>query len=153
MKQTLVDHLKATPGTGKLLFKFGDVHAAKGFNTLGQRDLGNFVAERADGKARRRCISRSMARRGSCRPMTRSAGRSKPHRSTWPMIPITPWPKAAVPTGAQAATSGEWTVIDLRTLRANPPADMPDAWREAARQFDLLVLAPTLSPTTTLGLQ
>lgn len=153
MKQTLVDHLKATPGTGKLLFKFGDVHAAKGFNTLGQRDLGNFVAERADGEGTSSLHIAVYGAKGIL-PSYDEVGRPL---KTAPFDltddPHYAWLKAAVPTGAQAATSGEWTVVDLRTLRANPPADMPDAWREAARQFDLLVLAPTLSPTTTLGLQ
>lgn len=50
MKRTLVRYLDARRKPARMLFKFGDVHMAKGVNALGQRDLGNFVAERSDGE-------------------------------------------------------------------------------------------------------
>ena len=136
MKQTLVDHLHATPGTGKLLFKFGDE-----------------VAERADGEGASSLHIAVYGAKGIVASYDEVGRPLKTAPFDLTDDPNYAWLKAAVPTGAQARPNGEWTVIDLRTLRANPSADMPDAWREAARQFDLLVLAPTLSPTTALGLQ
>ncbi len=48
----LTDYAAATADTPamRVLFKFGDDHLGKGFNVLHQRDLGNFIAELADGE-------------------------------------------------------------------------------------------------------
>ena len=42
--------MKTSHSAPGVLFKFGDTHMGKGFNELHQRDLGNFVAELADGE-------------------------------------------------------------------------------------------------------
>lgn len=49
MKRTLADKLATVPRSSRILFKFGDLHMAKGTNARHLRDLGNFVAERAEG--------------------------------------------------------------------------------------------------------
>ncbi|MCA0207773.1 MAG: hypothetical protein LCH74_01790 [Proteobacteria bacterium] len=49
MKRTLAAQLAANPGA-RLLLKFGAMHAYKSINPLNQRDLGAYVAERADGE-------------------------------------------------------------------------------------------------------
>ncbi|RYG20779.1 MAG: hypothetical protein EON96_00205 [Caulobacteraceae bacterium] len=48
MKRTLAAHFAETP-QARVLMKFGAWHLYRGFNPLDQRDLGNFVAEHADG--------------------------------------------------------------------------------------------------------
>ena len=49
MKRTLAAHLAEVP-QARVLMKFGAFHLYKGYNPLGQRDVGNFVAEYADGQ-------------------------------------------------------------------------------------------------------
>lgn len=48
MKRTLAAHFAEAP-QARVLMKFGAYHLYKGYNPLGQRDVGNFVAEHADG--------------------------------------------------------------------------------------------------------
>lgn len=50
IKCTLAGYLTMTPPGSRVLVKFGDVQTVKGVNASRQRDLGNFVAGRADGE-------------------------------------------------------------------------------------------------------
>ena len=59
------------------------------------------------------------------------------------------WLKDAL--GGLDSGSSEWMLVDLRQLRAHPPKDMPSTWRQKSLQFDLLVVAPTLTPSTLMG--
>jgi len=153
MKRTLLRYLDGDTRPGKLLFKFGDVHAAKGFNVLGQRDLGNFVAERADGES---ASSLHIAVYGS-RGVHAFYDQVGHQPRTAPFVmtddPDYAWLKAILPEQNTAATPSDWTLLDLRALRNNPPADMPAVWHEVTQQFDLLVIAPVLTPTTMLGVK
>ena len=150
MKHMLARYLDAAPKPSRVLFKFGDVHVAKGINALGQRDLGNFVAERADGEG---ASSLHIAVYGAKGVHALYSGVGRQVR-TEPFVmtedPDYAWLKEPISTWSRAA-AGDWMVVDLRALRARPPADMSPQWRDAVRQFDLLVIAPELTPSSLMG--
>jgi hypothetical protein len=148
MKRTLLDYLNRAPAQARVLFKFGDAHMRKGINGLGQRDLGNFVAERADGEGVRSLHLLVVGLRGT-HALYNGVGRQVRHE---PVV-LTDnadfaWLKDAVP--ARVATN-EWTLLDLRPLRARPPRDLPTEWRRIIDGFDLVVVAPDVTPSSLLG--
>lgn len=127
MKRTLMRYLAKRPGAPRLLFKFGDVHMAKGINALGQRDVGNFVAERADGEG---ASSLHIAVYGVKGVHALYGGVGRPAR-TEPFVMVEDadyaWLKDALSLRDAAGASGQWMLVDLRPLRAKPPAGMPAA--------------------------
>jgi hypothetical protein len=149
MKRTLVNYLNHAPTKMRVLFKFGDTHMRKGINGLGQRDLGNFVAERADGEGAGSLHLLVVGLRGT-HALYNGVGRQVRHE---PFVLTDDadfaWLKDAVPTAQ--ASSRDWTLLDLRSLRAKPPRDMPAAWKRIIDGFDMVVVAPAISPSTLLG--
>lgn len=149
MKQTLLEHLNGAPARSRVLFKFGDAHMRKGVNGLGQRDLGNFVAERADGEGATSLHLLVVGLRGT-HALYSGVGRQVRHE---PFVltddPDFAWLKDATPAG----TSGpaDWTLFDMRPLRSKPPRDLPAAWKRVIDGFDMVVVAPTISPSSLLG--
>jgi hypothetical protein len=151
MKRTLVHYLDERPTTSRVLFKFGDVHMAKGFNDLGQRDVGNFVAERADGEG---ATSLHMAVYGAkgIHALYNGVGRQVRQEpfvlekdADYAFI------KDALTIRDQARAGNEWEVIDLRLLRTHLPSQTSRAWRQMIERYDLLVIAPYLTPSTLMG--
>lgn len=151
MKRTLVNYLKQRSHPARVLFKFGDVHMAKGVNGLGQRDLGNFVAERAEGEG---VSSLHIAVYGAKGVHALYGGVGRQARQE-PFVMTDDadyaWLKDALPRTGTNGPAKDWTVIDLRPLRANPPSDTNMAWRNAIRRYDLLVIAPELTPSSLVG--
>ena len=151
MKRTLVDRFAASEQPARVLFKFGDVHAAKGVNALDQRDLGNFVAERAEGEG---ATSLHIAVYGAKGVHALYAGVGRQVR----MEPFVltddadyAWLKDALALRDKAGAGSQWMLMDLRTLRARPPADLPPAWRRQLYEYDMLVVAPELTPSSLIG--
>lgn len=151
MKRTLLKYLADSQQPARVLFKFGDVHAAKGMNALDQRDLGNFIAERAEGEG---AVSLHIAVYGAKGVHALYAGVGRPLRTK----PFTmtddadyAWLQDALGSRDRAGVGAEWLLVDLRTLRSRPPADMPSAWRKVVYEYDLLVIAPELTPSSLLG--
>jgi hypothetical protein len=133
--------------SGKILLKFGDWHLYRGYNPLGQRDLGNFVAEYADVKD---TPSVHIAVLGSQGVHAAYGGYEKPlERSAFVMSddPRYQWLKVA----ADVAESAGWTVFDLHRLRGPNAKGLPEGWRQLVDGYDLLVLAPQISPSSKLG--
>lgn len=150
MKRTLVGYLNSRPSPARVLFKFGDFHMGKGINELGQRDLGNFVAERAEGE-NAGSLHIAVYGAGGVHALYGGVGRqarNEPFVMTGDADYA--WLKDAIPQTNHGATA-DWTVVDLRSLRNRMPADMSAAWRDAVRRYDLLVLAPELTPSTLIG--
>jgi hypothetical protein len=151
MKRNLLHRLIAVPSVSRVLFKFGDVHMAKGVNGLGQRDLGNFVAERAEGDA---ASSLHIAVYGAKGVHALYAGVGRQVRHA-PFVLTDDddygWLKDALASHASGDTAQDWTVIDLRGFRAAPFEDMPAAWKTAVQHYDFIVVAPELTPSTLLG--
>ena len=106
IKRMLAGYPAAAPAGSRVLMKFGDVHAAKGVNALRRRDLGNFVAERADGE-----------------------GASSLHILVMGI------------EGSLGAYNGV----------GRPTPDMPTGWRQLVQAYDLIVVAPKLTPAFLLG--
>jgi hypothetical protein len=151
MKQTLVKYLDERKMPSRVLFKFGDVHMGKGFNDHGQRDVGNFVAERADGEG---AGSLHMAVYGAkgIHALYNGVGRQVRHEpfvlekdADYAFI------KDALTLRDQAEKGNEWEVIDLRLLRTNLPSQTSPPWRHMIERYDLLVIAPYLTPSTLMG--
>lgn len=150
MKRTLVRYLDARPRRTRVLFKFGDAHMGKGINGLGQRDLGNFVAERAEGED---AGSLHIAVYGAKGIHALYGGVGRQVRLE-PFVMTEDaeyaWLKDVLPPGQQSG-SKDWVVVDLRPLRAKMPSDISATWRNVVRRYDLVVVAPELTPSSLIG--
>lgn len=151
MKRKLVSYLAGQSPPARVLFKFGDVHMAKGVNGLGQRDVGNFVAERAEGEG---ASSLHIAVYGAngVHALYNGVGRQV-RREPFVMTDDADyaWLKDALPRAGGSGSEKDWTLIDLRPLRDNPPSDASPAWRNVIRWYDLVVVAPELTPSSLVG--
>ncbi len=151
IKRTLAGYLAKAPAGSRVLLKFGDVHSAKGVNVLRQRDLGNFVAERADGEGATSLHILVMGAEGSLGGYN-GVGQQV---AIQPYTPISdtdyPWLKDILAARPRAATGSDWVLVDLRRLRDRPTSDMPAGWRQLVQAYDLVVVAPKLTPALLLG--
>jgi hypothetical protein len=139
---------KARAAEPRVLLKFGDTHMVKGFNELHQRDLGNFMAEVADGEGARSLHILVLGARGT---HAQFAGYAKPLAHE-PFVmtedPDYKWIAPAVENALAQAAGGAGktlTLYDLRKLRfkgIDPPRD----WERIVYGYDLFVLIPELSP-------
>lgn len=151
IKRTLSGYLAKAPTGSRILMKFGDVHTAKGVNTLRQRDLGNFVAERADGEGSSSLHILVMGASGSL-------GGYNGVDQQVAIQPYTPmsdanysWLGDALAARPKAMTGSDWLLIDLRRLRGRPAPDMPAGWRQLVQAYDLVAIAPKLTPALVVG--
>ncbi|MFZ0801047.1 MAG: hypothetical protein WAN70_02685, partial [Terriglobales bacterium] len=136
----------AGDGTQKVLFKFGDWHLYKGFNPLHQRDLGNYIAEMADGQGSSSLHICVLGAKGTHRLF---AGYDQPTRLEKFVMDEDPdylWLKPAIDNQIAEA----WTLYDLRKLRfAKMGAVDPDMER-MIYGYDLLVIVPELTPADVI---
>jgi hypothetical protein len=146
LKQTLAAHLAKTPH-GKILLKFGEWHLYRGYNPLRNRDLGNYLAEMADLEGSPSLHIMVLGAKG-VHAVYGGYGRPLQHL---PFVlsddPDYRWIKAATD---EAETSG-WTVFDLRRLRGAKLEGLPMDWQRVALGYDLLVLAPEITPADAIG--
>ena len=151
MKRTLARDLAERRTPARVLFKFGDLHMAKGLNAHGQRDVGNFVAERAEGEG---VASLHIAVYGAkgVHALYGGVGRQVRHE---PFVltddPDYAWLKDALPLAHAGDAALLWTVIDLRPFQGHAPADMSAPWRKVAERYDLIVVSPDLTPSSLIG--
>jgi hypothetical protein len=124
LKRTLATQLDAREQ--KLLVKVGANHAYKGNNPLNNRDIGNFLAERAEGQGHTSLHLIVLAAKGT---QLTFAGAGKPYRPA----PIELDSSAFKLLANAGATDGSWSLIDLRSLR-------PGARKLAAGDIDVLNL-------------
>lgn len=108
LKQTLATRLGVKEQ--KLLVKVGANHAYKGINPLNNRDIGNFLAERAEGQGHTSLHLIVLASKGK---QLRFAGAGKPYRPA----PIEAGSAAAALLASADATDKGWSLFDLRSLR------------------------------------
>ena len=94
----------------KLVVKVGANHAYKGFNPLNNRDVGNFLAERAEGQGLTSLHLIVLAAKGK---QLRFAGAGKPPQPA----PIELDGAAFKLLAGAGATDGSWSLFDLRSLR------------------------------------
>lgn len=153
MKRTFAAHLAENPDA-RVLMKFGAYHVYKSINPLNQRDLGAYVAERAEGEGVSALHIMVLGARGS-EAGYGGVGRPVVVRSFDMMDDKDPdWRKDATLAQAAGAAPGSWMLVDLRTLRTKGVlASAPPEWRELALGYDIAILAPTLTASSVLGVE
>lgn len=153
MKRTLAAHL-AENLDARVLLKFGAYHVYKSVNPLNQRDLGAYVAERAEGEGVSALHIMVLGARGSEGGYA-GVGRPTAVRSFDLKDEKGPdWRKDAALAQAANAAPGSWMLVDLRTLRTKALlASAPPEWRELALGYDFAILAPTLTASSVLGVE
>ena len=153
IKRTLASHLATASANSRILMKFGDVHMAKGVNSLRQRDLGNFVAERADGEAASSLHVLVLGVEGSLGGYN-GVGRQAAVQTYTPLSDSDyPWLKDVIAARPSSAAVSDWTLVDLRQLRDHRPSTMSVGWRQLVQAYDLVVVAPKFTPAMLLGAQ
>ncbi|MDB5687436.1 MAG: hypothetical protein JWR77_2025 [Rhizorhabdus sp.] len=135
------------PAAGRVLLKFGDWHLYKGFNPLGQRDLGNYVAERADLEGSRSLHILVLGAKGV---HALFGGFAKPLRlEPFVMSDDSDYRWLKLATDRQAAQG--WSLFDLRALRHRRIEGIDIDWRRAIDGYDLLLIIPELTPGTLIA--
>lgn len=114
MKRTLASHLSRAPGQ-KLLVQIGASHAYKGINNLGNREIGNYLAERAEGDGRQSLHILVLPASGN---QARFAGTARPVMSA----PVEIYTDGFEPLMEAARGKEGPTLFDLRALRARAHA-------------------------------
>lgn len=152
MKRTLAAHLADNPGA-RVLMKFGAWHFYKSLNPLDQRDLGAYVAERAEGEGATALhiivLGASGAEAGYG-----GVGRPAVVRTFNIMDREGPdWRKDVTLARTPDVSPGSWMLVDLRKLRAEGLASAPSEWRQLALGYDLAILAPTFAASSVLGVE
>jgi hypothetical protein len=134
------------------MFKFGDTHLGKGFNELSELDLGNFIAELADGEGARSLHILVLGARGT---HALFGGYDKPLAHEPFVMTDDPDYKWLAPAVAEllpqqpGSAGGTLTLFDLRTLRFRG-IDLPEGWKRIVYSYDLFVLVPELTPATPI---
>jgi hypothetical protein len=136
----------------RVLFKFGDNHSGKGFSPLQVRDIGNFVAELADGEKAHSLHIKILGVRGKHGIFGGFAKPLKDEPFVITEYPEYQWLESAVakllpPDGHAAGTT--WTLFDLRKLRFRG-IDLSPEWKRTVYGYDLLVLVPELTSATLI---
>ena len=135
------------PARGKILMKFGDWHLYKGVNPLGERDIGNFVAEQSDVAGRPSLHILMLGVRGVHASF---GGYYRPlGREPFKMTDDKDYHWLADAVQAQASTG--WTLFDLRPLRHVGIASLSPDWKRAIDGYDLLLLVPEFTPSDLIG--
>jgi hypothetical protein len=135
-----------------VLFKLGDNHSGKGFSPLQVRDIGNFVAEFADGEKASSLHIMVFGVRGKHGAF---AGVAKPLNDESFAITDYPeykWMEPAVTNllpQAEHAGGTTLTLYDLRKLRFHG-IDLPPEWKRIVFSYDLMVLIPELTAASLI---
>jgi hypothetical protein len=137
----------ALPARGKVLLKFGDWHLYKGINPLGQRDIGNFIAERADGEGGRSLHILVLAAKGTHGLFGGYARQTRAQGFTMSEDKDYRWFQLA----ADNRLAEGWTLFDLRDLRHRRIAGVDADWRRVIDGYDLLVVIPEASAGKLIG--
>lgn len=150
MKRTLVTHFAEEP-QARVLMKFGAYHLYKGYNPLGQRDLGNFVAEHADGEGVKSLNLIVAGARGVEAGYNGVGRQVTVHNFDATTGKDSDWSKEVTLARPSDTPPGDWFLVDLRRLRSADLEALTPEWRALIRGYDLAVVAPELSASTVLG--
>ncbi len=139
--------VRAEGAVPKMLFKFGDWHLYKGFNPLQNNDIGNMVAELADGLGMKSLHIAVLAVKGT---RLRFAGIGRPYQpETFRMLDdkdyqfLRPMVDHLEPAG--------WTLFDLRAIRKTAVRGSLDRDMERlVLGYDLLILIPDSTAATQI---
>jgi hypothetical protein len=136
----------------RVLFKFGDNHSGKGFSPLQVRDIGNFVAEFADGEKAHSLHIMIFGVKGEHGAFGGFAKPLKPESFAIMDYPEYKWMEPAVKNLLPQAGQGDDTTLtlyDLRKLRFRG-IDMPADWKRIVFSYDLMVLIPELTAASLI---
>lgn len=151
IKRTMSNYLRSVPEDSRVLVKFGDVHMAKGINSLRQRDLGNFVTEYAEGRGSSSLHILAMGEEGNLGAYNGFGRQVKVEPYTPTDSESYSWLAGALTGRPKGAASSDWILLDLRRLRDIPAQELPAAWRQLVLRYDLVVIAPKLTPAFLMG--
>jgi hypothetical protein len=126
----------------KVLVKFGDWHLYKGINPLHQRDLGNYIAEMADGQGSSSLHICVLGAKGTHREFTGYDQPTKLEKFVMDEDPDYRWLKPAIDNQVPNA----WTLYDLRKLRFAKLGPVDPGMERMIYGYDLLVIVPELTP-------
>jgi len=140
--------LKTGPVAPKVLFKFGLFHMYRGFNPMNSLEVGNHVAEIAEGRGAKSVHIMIIAARGSQLAYTTYRQPFAP-RDFNQIDGDSAMLAFLKPMADNLAGSG-WTLFDLRELRKNVRLIESAELRRAILGFDLLVIIPEAKPSTQL---
>jgi hypothetical protein len=129
-------------GQHKVLVKFGDWHLYKGINPLHQRDLGNYIAEMANGQGSSSLHICVLGSKGTHRLF---AGYDQPTRLEKFVMDEDPdylWLRPAVDN----QVLNGWTLYDLRKLRFTKLGPLDASMERMIYGYDLLIIVPELTP-------
>ena len=150
MKRTLAAHFAEEP-QARVLMKFGAYHLYRGFNPLGQRDVGNFVAEHADGEGVTSLNMIVVGARGTEAGYNGVGRQEVVHDFDAMTDEEGDWRKDVMLARPSDMPPGDWLLVDLRRLRGTDLEALTPEWRAIIRGYDLAVVAPELSASTLLG--
>lgn len=150
MKRTLAAHFAQAP-QARVLMKFGAYHLYRGFNPLGQRDVGNFVAEHADGEGVKSLNMIVVGARGVEAGYNGVGRQVRVHDFDATTGEDSDWRKDVTLARPADMASGDWLLVDLRRLRGADLEALTPEWRGIIRGYDFAVVAPELSASSVLG--
>jgi hypothetical protein len=145
MKQNLQKDLDAAPRQ-RVLLKFGDWHLYKGFNPLHQRDLGNYVAEIADGEG---SSSLHICVLGAKGTHVGFGGYNRPEKLE-PFVLTDDSDYRWIKPAMENQVPNAWTLYDLRSLRFQKLANLDQDMERLIYGYDLLVIIPELTPASVI---
>jgi hypothetical protein len=137
----------SVPARGKVLGKFGDWHAYKGYNPLGNRDLGNYVAEIADSEDIPSLHILVLGAKGTHGLYGGYARPVRPEPFVMSEDRFYKWFELAASNQASAG----WTLFDLRRLRHARVSGIDLDWQRVIDGFDLLVVIPEITPSAEIN--
>ena len=130
----------------RVLFKFGEWHLYKGFNPLHQRDLGNYIAEMADGQGESSLHICILGAKGT---HAGYGGYNRPMKLE-PFVMVDDddyhWLKPAVDN--QVANG--WTLYDLRRLRFQNFGKFDPDMQRVIYGYDFLIIVPEFTPAHSI---
>jgi hypothetical protein len=144
--------IRKTIAEPRILFKFGDNHSGKGFSPLQVRDIGNFVAELADGEKAHSLHIMIFGVKGKHGAFAGVAKPLKPESFAITDYPEYKWMQPAVADLLPQGEHGDGTtltLLDLRKLRFRG-IDLPSDWKRIVFSYDLMVLIPELSAASLI---
>jgi hypothetical protein len=144
--------IRKTIAEPRILFKFGDNHSGKGFSPLQVRDIGNFVAELADGEKAHSLHIMIFGVKGEHGAFAGVAKPLKPESFAITDYPEYKWMQPAVADllpQVEDADGTTLTLLDLRKLRFRG-IDLPPDWKRIVFSYDLMVLIPELTAASLI---
>jgi hypothetical protein len=134
--------MQASHSEGKILIKFGDWHLYKGINPIQQRDLGNYVAELADGQRSNSLHICVLGAKGTHREYDAYGRPTRLSDFVLDEDRDYRWLKPAI----DAQLLDSWTLYDLRKLRFQSLGNVDPDLERLIYGYDLLIIIPEVTP-------